>query len=478
MSERIRLLIDNAEPIKDPVEELVQRLNEEFMVVNEHGKTMVYQTSYDSLRERKYHQRLQFKDFLDLYCNQRIEVGRDSNKKPIYQPAGKVWKEHTKRKQFLKGVVFDPSNKEQDGVLNLWQGFAVKAQAGGSWDRLIEHVHDIICRRNEANFDYLMSWMARLVQRPAEMGEVAVVMRGEQGVGKGILANALRRIIGPHAMRISESKHLTGNFNLHLRDLVFLFADEAFFAGDKANVGVLKSLITEDTLTIEGKHMNAYEARNYLHLMMASNNEWVVPAELTDRRFFMLDVGNGKRRDYPYFQQIWDELGAGGFAAMLDFLMSFDLSEFNVREVPETEALQEQKQLSLPLELAWWQDCLHRGYVYQSKYNLPDFDEWHEELSTDLLHASYDAYAKRLNHRHPMHRNMFGKFMQQKIGAMQTRPRNVLTGEERDIHGQDWPIRKQKPAYRLGTLDDARENFCHRTRLHIDWPPSAQGAQG
>ena len=38
--------------------------------------------------------------------------------------------------------------------------------------------------------------------------------------------------MGQHALKISNAKHLVGNFNSHLRDCVFLFADEAFFAGD------------------------------------------------------------------------------------------------------------------------------------------------------------------------------------------------------------------------------------------------------
>ena len=89
-------------------------------------------------------------------------------------------------------------------------------------------------------------------------------------------------------MAISNAKHLTGNFNGHLRDTVLLFADEAFFAGDRAHVGVLKALITEPTLTIEAKYANAVQMPNFVHLMMASNEEWVIPAGPEARRFFGL----------------------------------------------------------------------------------------------------------------------------------------------------------------------------------------------
>ena len=77
-----------------------------------------------------------------------------------------------------------------------------------------------------------MDWMARLIQFPAQQGEVAVVLIGIEGTGKGILARATPYILGQHGLAISHAKHLTGNFNAHLRDCVFLFADEAFYAGD------------------------------------------------------------------------------------------------------------------------------------------------------------------------------------------------------------------------------------------------------
>jgi len=35
------------------------------------------------------------------------------------------------------------------------------------------HIRQVICGGNAEYFDYLLNWMARLVQRPAELGEVA-----------------------------------------------------------------------------------------------------------------------------------------------------------------------------------------------------------------------------------------------------------------------------------------------------------------
>ncbi|MFL5281561.1 MAG: primase-helicase family protein [Rhodopila sp.] len=302
-------------------------------------------------------------------------------------------------------------------------------------------------------------------------------MRGGEGTGKGTLAKVLRHIFGQHGMAISNSKHLTGNFNGHLRDCVFLFADEAFYAGDPSHVGVLKSIITEPHLTIEAKFANPVQMPNFLHLMMASNEEWVVPASLDARRFLVLEVSDTRANDHAYFSEIWAEMDAGGYEAMLHELLNIDLTRFNVRRVPVTDGLQQQKKLSLGTSEAWWCDVLHRGYVYKSKLGLDDFfGEWHGAMTTEVLHASYSEYAKSRNERHLMAREAFGKFMV-RMGATPVRPRNAVIGEHiPNPHEFGVPrratliTRPRATGYALGTLAQARAAFTAKTGLAQVWP--------
>ena len=156
-------------------------------------------------------------------------------------------------------------------------------------------------------------------------------MRGGEGTGKGILARALKHLFGQHGISVTNAKHLTGNFNGHLRDAVLVFGDEAFYAGDKAHVGVLKVIITEPTITVEAKYRDAVEMPNFVHLIMASNEKWVVPASIDSRRFFVLDVPDTRANDHAYFGAIQAELEGGGYEAMLYDLLQVNLSSFNVR---------------------------------------------------------------------------------------------------------------------------------------------------
>jgi hypothetical protein len=303
-------------------------------------------------------------------------------------------------------------------------------------------------------------------------------MKGIEGAGKGTVARALLHILGQHGLAISNARHLIGNFNGHLRDTVLLFADEAFFAGDRAHVGVLKAIITESTLTIEAKFQNAVQMPNFVHLMMASNEDWVVPASLEARRFFVLEVSGAKANDHSYFAGLWAEMENGGYEAMLQDLLAYDLTLFNHRRAPITAGLQTQMKRSMPTAESWWLEVLHRGYVFKSRLGLEDhFHRWYEQVATDILFDAYETYAKSHGDRHPMGREIFGRFMV-RMGAKAIKPNLVIGEAIQDVDNlyggttrKAAPVRADRAhAYNLGSHADARIGFQRVSRLEIDWP--------
>jgi hypothetical protein len=456
----------------DSVAQLMSEFNSRYFVINEAGRAVIYAPKFDPILNRRFFERMTFDDLERLYSNRFISV-IDATGQPVSKPAAKVWLSHADRKQFIGGMVFDPSNREQaPDVLNLWHGFAVEPR-NGTWEKLQRHVLEVICRSENALFAYVLDWMADLVQHPDKQGEVAIVLRGPEGCGKGVLARAIKYLFGPHALAISNTKHLTGNFNGHLRDTVFLFADEAFYAGDKQHVGVLKALITEPYLTIEAKYQNPVQMPNFLHIMMASNEDWVVPASLDSRRWLVIDVPGTKAGDHAYFAAIQAELEHGGYEAMLYDLLARDLSQSNLRAVPVTDALQTQRKMSLSTEHAWWNDCLHRGYVYRSHLGLEGyFGGWHDFLPTEILFESYRQYCREHHERRPLSRELLGRFMVS-IGAKPARRRNQAVGEHmvdgRSGRVAELLMHRNPRGYKLGALRTARKAFSSASGLSVDW---------
>jgi hypothetical protein len=424
---------------KDDPDAVLAEFNTHYAVVNEAAKSRVYAERYDRTLKRYYHDRMSFDDFRNLNLNRYVA---DGDRKP----AAPWWLRHPDRREYLGGVVFDPTGQHAANELNLWRGFNYEPKQG-DWSLMRDHIRDVVCGGNEKYFTYLMGWLAYAVQHPERQGEVAVVMRGVEGCGKGTLARAFCDLFGQHGLHISNAKHLVGAFNQHLEGCVALFADEAFFAGDKQHVSVLKAIITEPHLTIEGKYRNATQAPNRLHIMMASNDAWVVPASLEARRFFVLDVLDTVKNDQTYFGRIWDQMEAGGYAAMLHDLLAYDLTGFNVRKPPVTEALQDQKRLSLTGPHAWWLDVLERGYV-----KFPS-NRWGEWETTTVLYDAYLEHEKQRQERRPKSREALGKFLRS-VGA---------------VPAKSGPKGSQRPGYRLGKLAYARIAFCDATGLAAEW---------
>jgi phage/plasmid-associated DNA primase len=202
-----------------------------------------------------------------------------------------------------------------------------------------------------------------------------LVFKGGRETGKGTFLRALKHLFGQHGLQITNPSHLTGRFNKHLRDCSLLFADEAIVPGDKTSESVLKGLITEPELMIEGKGIDVIQARNRLHIVMASNDQWVAPAGVDERRFAIFNVSASRKGDKPYFASIKAEMKNGGFEAMLHDLLVMDLAGWHPRQgVPQNEALNDQKARTLRgFEKAFF-EMLETGTIPAQVADIADFD--------------------------------------------------------------------------------------------------------
>jgi chloramphenicol 3-O-phosphotransferase len=101
----------------------------------------------------------------------------------------------------------------------------------------------VVCAGNDRDFKFLIGLLARWAQHPEKVGEVALVLRGVEGAGKGTVADILKEWFKHHYVHIQQSRHLLGNFNAHLIDALLVFADEVVWGGDKAGDGEVLKLL-------------------------------------------------------------------------------------------------------------------------------------------------------------------------------------------------------------------------------------------
>lgn len=394
------------------------------------GKCRVMQEVWDPSMGRNRLTRQSFEDVRNRYCNVNVQIGTDKDGNPIFKKMGDWWLKHPMRRTF-ESIVFVPNGDGGPDNYNLWSGFQCEA-IPGEWDLFHAHMMENMCGGNEGYYNYLIGWMAHAVQRPDLPGYAGVVLRGAQGTGKSFWALEFGNLWGKHFLHVSSPSHVVGNFNSHLRDCCVLFADEAFYAGDKKHRSTLKALITEDTLVIEGKGVDAEIARNHVHLIMASNDDWVVGAEKGDRRFFVLDVIDKHKDDGVYFGAIRKQMDSGGREGLLHFLLNYDLSSFDVRSIPKTEALRDQQKRSLEPEMAWWYDKLLTGRI------LEHHGEWDQQVwRHELVHDFAQALRLQRWSNQQAAGGALGAFLKKvcPAGWPRARQKRGVTVESQDIYG-------------------------------------------
>jgi hypothetical protein len=426
--------VEHDSKARDNVNAAIEQLNETHALVIIGDKTAVMKTSTEEGV-----QLLTVAAFNTWFENKFVYYGTKR------EPLGRHWLSHPNRRQY-EGLVFAP-NRDVPGQYNLWQGFAVEPRTGDC-SKFLAHMRDNICQGNEFIYKWVMGWFAQIFQRPEDKQDTSLVLRGKQGVGKSKVGEVIGSLLGRHFLCVAEPRYVTGRFNAHMAQLLMLHADEAFWAGDRSAEGKLKDMISGKRHPIEFKGKEAFWVANYMRLFITGNPDWMVPAGWEERRFAVLDAGERHMKDHPYFAAIDEEMNNGGREALLHHFLNFDLSGINLREIPKTNALLDQKVASFSVEQDWWFDVLHRG-------ELPTLENGCECLKLEL-HASYLRRMEKVGRRGSPRatETKLGMFLSKVVGP--GLDKNVRDGKRRYL-------------YRFPPLKECRERFAKLTQSTIAW---------
>lgn len=416
-------------------------------------------------------------DFLNYYETKKVETTNEKGKVTVVQLAPR-WLAWSGRREYER-VVFDPAGRFRDKKwLNLWTDWAVQPKKG-DWSLLNQLLLEGLCDGNQEAYEYCLNWAAYMVQHPDRPAEVAVVFRGEKGTGKSTWGRALARLCGRHSLQISDQNHLTSHFNAHMRDCIFLFADEAMWAGDKRAEGQLKRLITEDTLAIEAKGKDVISVRNNLHVMIASNEIWVIPASVGDeRRFAVNDVNNKFQGNHKFFEALNRQLDDGGLQALLWDLKTRDIKDFHPRRnVPKTGALAKQKLASMDYLDSWWYNCLLNRSLGRDIHAAEG--DWNVGKARFLSHdiqQSVELYLQKAGDRSRMRRSTMtsvgDRFKQNVPDARHIR---FMAPKERALELGDWLNKDGRTyGYDLPSVADCRLSFEARVGEALEWDTDAE----
>lgn len=333
-------------------------------------------------------------DFLDLFANKPVMVWTPKGERSVNR--GKAWIEHPLRREHRR-VVMCPGEPlvTRDGNLNTWGGFTVKPEMGDIdpfLRLLIRHVPD------KSEYDFILRWLAHLVQKPAvKMATALVMWSHQQGVGKNLLFECFTKIIGPRHAAIIGQPELEERFNGWAADKVFVIGDEV--SGDERqrpqHEDKLKGLITGTTVQLNQKFQPAREVTNHMNFVFLSNHSSAMSVDDQDRRYHVVEVTADRLppEEANAFVKWRDE---GGLGHLLHWLLALDLSAFDPKaRAPETAAKRQMIEDNRSDLAVWAAEIMQSGPAVKFGREIVKSDELARrfEVDTDGKKPSLKAVA-------------------------------------------------------------------------------------
>ena len=360
--------------------------------------------------------------------------------------------------QVLDQIAFSPL-KTPGTTLNYWIGPLVQPQ-NGPWDLIQEYLQNVICDGNLPLYEYLIQFLAHMVQRPEEKPGVMIIFLGRQGTGKGMFFQLLSKLWPRTTLVVSDIAQVVGQFNAALERNFAICMDEAIFSGDKKSQDRLKSLVTEKTLRIEQKYQPSRTIDSVHRIFAASNHEHFSRIEGDDRRSLFIRVSASRQNDHRYFAQLSAALNdTAVIGAMLHDLMKIDLSSFNVRSRPLTREHDKQKMLSLTGFDRYWYEVLCLGKFMQvCDYSASQFSkEWisGEFASSNSLLQGFKAFDRNSER--------YQTVQVTEVASTLKRLCPSLKKDRANFNG------KHLRGFKLPPLDVARSEFETAFSVQLEW---------
>ena len=109
---------------------------------------------------------------------------------------------------------------DDENVFNLFQVFSwneVEEIDEKLIEDFLEFVKEIIANSNEDVYNYIINWIAKLIQNPGIKLESMIVLTGKQGCGKKTFTNIISALFrGYSKPNVTSIEHISGKFNASL----------------------------------------------------------------------------------------------------------------------------------------------------------------------------------------------------------------------------------------------------------------------
>ena len=296
---------------------------------------------------------------------------------------------------------FEPNRKEKNDTFNLFRGFIYDSENNNYDEDIIkpflEHLNFLVSNDSKQNelYEYILNWMAHIIQKPEEKTEVAIVFYSLiEGAGKNILFDIFSELLSGYTAKFRDTSSLTDKFNGEMMGKLFCIGDEIKAKAQEV-ANELKDIITRKKEIIEFKGKDKIYIRDYKNYAFTTNNENVIKVDNSDRRFTFIECPDEKKNS-EYFKVLVEFIhNKDKLTNLFNFFKSRDISSFNPRNIILNDFKLRLMLVNAP------------AYI---KFIKDEFDNYTDQyFTTEQLYKKSIEYAKYNKLNSSYTQDLFGK---------------------------------------------------------------------
>lgn len=259
------------------------------------------------------------------------EFDQEGNIRTKTTSAAAAWIKWPLRREVDK-ITYAPGKPrfiEHEGLkkLNTWHGWGVQPRKGDvtPFLQLVDHLFE---GGDKGAKEWFIKWCAYPFQYPGVKLFTDVLLYGRRhGTGKSLVGYTLGAIYGKNFTEIKQ-RNLHENHNEWAENKQFVLGDDITGSNKREDNDLLKNLVTQREMRLNPKYIPSYVVPDVINYMFTGNRADTFFMDDDDRRHFIHEVVVGALEEIFYVEyMLW--LDSGGAAALFDYLLKVDTSDFN-----------------------------------------------------------------------------------------------------------------------------------------------------
>jgi hypothetical protein len=320
---------------------------------------------------------------------------------------GEWYKSDSKRVYDDVGI-FPTGKTCPSNYFNMWKPFDMELVT--KWEQRDDAVEIfknhllILCGNDTAVCDYLIKWIAQMVQYPA-VKSICPVLISKEGAGKGTLLQLFSKMFGTRKVfeTTQPSRDVWGEFNGLMAEAFLVNLNELSKKETLESEGKIKGLITDSTIKINNKGVAQYDVESFHHFIVTTNSENPMSTSKDDRRKLIIRSSDELIGNKKYFNIMYDLLAdVNVVKSCYEYFKAIpEIDKFGSLPIPETEYQNDLKEMNIsPIE-SWLKGFVLDNYYAtepiklfgKEQYEL--FNAWREKCGMEYS-CTIQAFGLRL----------------------------------------------------------------------------------